>query len=125
VLVARRRRHVVAEPVRESGWRLLAMALYLSGNPAAALATIGDAHDVLVEQLGVGPGAALRDLRDAILSGADAAVRAQLHAGPGRDESAAPDRVRALVAQLADELGLLRAPTDLLVGRKDAARPAR
>ena len=119
--VARLRRHVVAEPMRESGWRLLATALYLSGNPAAALETLGHARAVLAEQLGIGPGRALCELRAAVLAGDDAAVRAPLSGAAPGDDAAAPDRVRALVAQLADELGLLRTPTGPLARQGGSA----
>jgi DNA-binding SARP family transcriptional activator len=116
-VVAPLRRQVVAEPLRETGWRLLALALYLSGNPAAALDTLGEARAVLAEQLGIAPGLALRELYGAVVSGDDAAVRTQVGlAAPGRVDHAA-DPIRALVAQLAQELGLLRSPGPLLAQR--------
>ncbi|MGX7673881.1 AfsR/SARP family transcriptional regulator [Plantactinospora sp. DSM 117369] len=113
-IVAPLRRQVVAEPLRESGWRLLAIALWLSGNPAAALETLGDARAVLAEELGVSPGPALRELYRAVVSGDDAAVRANVGpASPGMVEHEA-DPIRALVAQLAHELGMLPLPGILI-----------
>ena len=113
-VVAPLRRQVVAEPLRESGWRLLALALYLSGNPAAALDTLGDARAMLADQLGVSPGPALRDLFHAVVNGDDDAVRAQVEQAPTGLVDHPADPVRALVAQLAHELGLFRSPGPLL-----------
>ncbi len=54
-------------PYREELWALLMTALYRSGRQADALAAYGRAREVLVEQLGIEPGAALRELEARIL----------------------------------------------------------
>jgi DNA-binding SARP family transcriptional activator len=55
------------QPLREEGWRLLALALWLSGRQADALSALRRARRVLADELGLDPGPALTDLEDAIL----------------------------------------------------------
>lgn len=55
------------EPLREGRWALLALSLYRSGRQAEALRALDEARRILVEELGVEPGRALRDLEAAIL----------------------------------------------------------
>ncbi|MBX9247112.1 AfsR/SARP family transcriptional regulator [Actinotalea ferrariae] len=69
--------HVAEHPWREEGWRLLALALYRTGRQADALAVLRRARHLLVAELGVDPGAALRDLELDVLRHAD-------HLLPGR-----------------------------------------
>lgn len=59
--------HVSEHPWREEGWRLLATALYRSGRQGDALAVLRRARALLIEQLGVEPGAALRNLEADVL----------------------------------------------------------
>lgn len=59
--------HVREHPWREEGWRLLALALYRSGRQGEALAVLRRARALLVEDLGVDPGPALRRLEHDIL----------------------------------------------------------
>jgi DNA-binding SARP family transcriptional activator len=54
-------------PLRERIWGQLMLALYRLGRQSDALATYGRARAVLVEELGVEPGEALRELQRAIL----------------------------------------------------------
>jgi DNA-binding SARP family transcriptional activator len=108
-------------PVRERLRELLMLALYRSGRQAEALRAYQDARDVLVEELGIEPGPALRALEDRILAqdpaldwqgppataapAAPAATTAT--AGPGEPPGRAPfvgrtlERVR-LMARLDD-----------------------
>jgi len=58
---------VAQHPLRERLWRQLMRALYGAGRQAEALATYRRAHRVLVSELGVEPGQALKDLQLAIL----------------------------------------------------------
>ncbi|MEO3786728.1 BTAD domain-containing putative transcriptional regulator [Actinocorallia sp. B10E7] len=55
------------EPLREEGWRMLALALWNSGRQADALAALRKARATLVDELGLDPGPALTDLETAIL----------------------------------------------------------
>lgn len=63
------RRLVGEHPLRERLWALLMLAQYRAGRPAEALATYQDARRVLADELGVDPGAELRDLYERILHG--------------------------------------------------------
>ncbi|MFJ6194809.1 AfsR/SARP family transcriptional regulator [Micromonospora sp. NPDC092111] len=60
---------VAAEPLRERLWQLLVTALYRSGRRGDALGAYRRARAVLVEELGLEPGPALRRLETAILAG--------------------------------------------------------
>ena len=54
-------------PLRERCWELLLLALYRSGRQAEALRRFQEVRAVLVGELGIEPGPALRDLEGAIL----------------------------------------------------------
>jgi DNA-binding SARP family transcriptional activator len=54
-------------PLRERFWAQLMLSLYRSGRPAEALATYRRAHTAFVDELGLEPGATLRELQRAIL----------------------------------------------------------
>ncbi|MEV0389736.1 BTAD domain-containing putative transcriptional regulator [Nonomuraea sp. NPDC050643] len=60
--------HVAGHPLREDGWRLLALALYRGGRQGDALGVLRRARVVLREELGVDPGQGLRDLEAGILA---------------------------------------------------------
>lgn len=60
--------HVAGHPLREDGWRLLALALYRTGRQGDALATLRRAREVLRTELGVDPGEELRRLEADILA---------------------------------------------------------
>ncbi len=55
-------------PLREEAWRLFALALYQSGRQGDALGALRRARARLAEDLGVDPGAALRELEEGILA---------------------------------------------------------
>jgi predicted ATPase/DNA-binding SARP family transcriptional activator/tetratricopeptide (TPR) repeat protein len=65
---------VAAEPLRERRWAQLMRALYASGQQVEALRAFTRARDVLVEEIGVEPGAELRRLEAAVLAQDDVAV---------------------------------------------------
>ena len=60
--------HVADQPWRESGWRLLALALYRAGRQGDALAVLREARRVLLDELGVDPSPGLRGLEHDILT---------------------------------------------------------
>lgn len=62
------RRLTQRHPLREGFWAQLMRALYQAGSQAEALAVYADARAVLTEELGVEPGAELRELHAAALS---------------------------------------------------------
>ncbi|MBB1242240.1 winged helix-turn-helix domain-containing protein [Streptomyces durbertensis] len=68
-LVAELGAHVGEHPWREPAWELLARALHRAGRQADALAALRRARTMLVDQLGLDPGAALQKLEADILNG--------------------------------------------------------
>ncbi|MEU6028846.1 BTAD domain-containing putative transcriptional regulator [Streptomyces tauricus] len=54
-------------PLREEGWRLLAVALWASGSQAEALTALRRCRQLLGEELGLDPGSVLMELEQAIL----------------------------------------------------------
>ena len=91
------RRH----PWRERLHAQLMLALYRNGRQADALAAYSHARGVLVEQLGIEPGAALHDLHEAILA-QDPAIDAPPMAAaapPPRPSPPLPDPPTALIGR--------------------------
>jgi len=66
-LVPELERLVAEHPMRERLWGLLMLALYRSGRQADALEAYQNARHTLVEELGIEPGPALRELHGAII----------------------------------------------------------
>ena len=105
-------------PLREELCRLLVLALYRSGQQAEALATFRRMRETLVDELGVEPGAALRELHEGILTGA--ASRGTPQHGRAEPEPAhapAAARPAPLPAQLPPDL-------PVFTGREDELRQA-
>ncbi|MFI1919534.1 BTAD domain-containing putative transcriptional regulator [Nocardia sp. NPDC020380] len=67
-VIAASRTAVAAGPYRERRWELLALALYRGGRQAEALAELRRARQLLVREIGVEPGPALRSLERRILA---------------------------------------------------------
>ena len=67
-LVAEVEALVAAEPLRERRWAQLIRALYGSGRQAEALRAFGRARARLIDEIGVEPGAELRQLEAAVLA---------------------------------------------------------
>lgn len=63
------RRLVTEQPLREHPWALLIRALYVTGRQAEALAAYREVATLLADELGIDPGAELRDLHQAVLTG--------------------------------------------------------
>ncbi|WP_433475412.1 BTAD domain-containing putative transcriptional regulator [Spirillospora sp. CA-142024] len=103
--------HVAGHPWREDAWRLLALALYRTGRQGDALAVLHRARSLLVEQLGLDPGPALRRLEEDILRqaehlemGQDAASRVWAQAAEAYDRTVAS----GARARLESTVGILR-----------------
>ena len=102
-------------PWRERLHAQLMLALYRSGRQGDALEAYRDAREVLVEQLGVEPGAELHDLHEAILDhapGLDVPPDTSSPSADGRDGPQAPP------GALSDDRGL-SSPSDRTVGREN------
>ena len=69
VLVGELESLVARHPLRERLWGALMLALYRAGRQAEAVRAYQRARDVLVEELGLEPGAELRRLEAAVLAG--------------------------------------------------------
>jgi DNA-binding SARP family transcriptional activator len=109
-VVAELRQLAAVHPVREQVRGLLMLALYRDGRQAEALAVYQDARQVLVDELGIEPGAGLRDLHQRILAADPALALAEpppTASGPG---PAVPRELPAGVRHFtgrADELEVL------------------
>jgi predicted ATPase/DNA-binding SARP family transcriptional activator len=57
-----------AHPLRERMWELLMLALYRAGRQADALRAYADARETLVDEFGLEPGPALRELESRVLN---------------------------------------------------------
>jgi DNA-binding SARP family transcriptional activator/tetratricopeptide (TPR) repeat protein len=81
----------MAEPLRERVHELLMLALYRSGQQAAALAAYRQARKRLVQELGIEPGLALRELNQRILQ-SDSALLMQPPGENGHRAALRPGR---------------------------------
>jgi len=79
-----------AEPLRERLHELLMLALYRSGQQAAALAAYRAARRQLVDELGIEPGPVLRDLNQRILQADSALLLAPPSENGDGDETGRP-----------------------------------
>lgn len=84
-VVGEARRLVTEQPLREYPWGLLIQALYASGRQAEALAAYQEVATLLVDELGIDPGAELQELRQGVLTGELTIGREDV-----ADEAAAP-----------------------------------
>lgn len=89
--VAEAERLTREEPLREEGWRLLALALWGSGRQADALAAIRRAKSLLARELGLDSGAALAEVESAILTQRSGAPRGAGTAGRTADAEGKTD----------------------------------
>ena len=86
-------------PLREEGWRLLAVSLWAAGRQGDALAALRQARHVLGEELGIDPGPALAGLEDAILRQQLEVLRSAL--GSRAEGGAPPSRLAGLLGPAA------------------------
>jgi DNA-binding SARP family transcriptional activator len=109
-----------AYPLRERFHAQLMLALYRAGRQAEALTAYQDARHVLVETLGIEPGAELRSLHARILSGEVEQAAAQPPAEGEPARQPAPSAARMVPQQLpasAQHFTGRQAEMDLLVDR--------
>ena len=79
-------RLVVAEPFRERGWELLALALYRCGRQADALRTLAEVRRILAEEVGLEPRPSLKELESDILRHAPGLERALVPSAEAPEE---------------------------------------
>ena len=122
-LVPRLRELTRARPLREPFWERLMLALYRSGRPAEALQAYHALSDLLAEELGVDPGASLRAIHQAILTGdpslgptTGAQVTARVATARGEVSGQIPRQLRPDIAGFAGRRAELRALDRLLDG---------
>ena len=111
-VVAEATEAVGAEPLREQLRWLLALALYRTGRQSDALRALTEARRTLVEELGVEPGRALRELEMAILAHDPALDLVAPRPGSSTPPSPWPSPAAAAAPALpgrGDELAKLRA----------------
>ncbi|GAB3503582.1 AfsR/SARP family transcriptional regulator [Amycolatopsis cihanbeyliensis] len=97
-LIGELARLVEEHPLRERSWRRLMLAQFSAGRTAEALRTYQRARELLVEELGIEPGAELRELHQRILEGDPA------RAGSGQPAVVVP-RICQLPADVPDFTG--------------------
>ncbi|MGV0771188.1 BTAD domain-containing putative transcriptional regulator [Mycobacterium syngnathidarum] len=103
-VVAALERHVREHPGREGAAAVLATALYRTGRQTDALEVLRRTRDHLVDELGLEPGRALRDLERDILCQADHLEPSRTLPQPAIPEMAPPDRIEAGAYGRAEEL---------------------
>ena len=102
------------EPLREERWRLLVLALYRAHRQADALGALRRARTSLVEELGVDPGPALRELEAEVLAQSPALSLPKQRAG---QQSARIHQQDGLVERDREVATLTGALDDLAEGR--------
>ncbi|MGY1727260.1 BTAD domain-containing putative transcriptional regulator [Geodermatophilus sp. SYSU D01062] len=89
------RAHVAEHPLREEGWRLLALGLYRAGRQGEALAALREVRTRLADELGVDPGPELRALEEAVLAQSPSLLPARPPAPPVGRPAPSPSSVPA------------------------------
>ena len=117
------RQLITEHPLRERLHGLLMRALCRAGRRADALLAYQHARDLLVNELGIEPGAALQRLHQAILKGEDDEQAPTPHV-PGLPTAARPGRVRRPAAGDQQDREAASAGRDRARGRRCPASPA-
>ena len=105
-MVPELRRLLADEPLREKSWALLMRALYGAGRPAEALEVYDEARRKIADELGVDPGAELRQLYQQILDAdSDPALVTLEQQGPARPAGPAYQPPAQLPADITDFTG--------------------
>jgi DNA-binding SARP family transcriptional activator len=100
------RRLIADQPLREKLWALLMRALYGAGRQAEALEVYDEARRKIADELGVDPGAELRQLYQQILSAdGEAAVPPLAQPAAGRAAAPAHQQPAQLPADITDFTG--------------------
>ncbi len=102
--IAALERHVGERPGREGAAAVLATALYRSGRQTDALEVLRRTRSHLVDELGLEPGRALRDLERDILRQADHLEPSRPNLQPAAPAIVSPDPVEAAAYGRAEEL---------------------
>jgi DNA-binding SARP family transcriptional activator len=122
-LIPELRNLTARQPLRERFHSHLMLALYRSGHRAEALSAYQRARDILVTELGVEPGAGLRDLHQRILSADPAlAVAGPVHLPQADPEQGAPRALPPAVPGFTGRSAELKALSRLL-GRSGEHAP--
>lgn len=101
-------------PLREEGWRLLALALYSSGRQADALAALRLARSTLSDELGLDPGPALLEVEADVLAHRVALPRTSVPVDSAPAETDSASGVRTFFGR-ADEISRLVDPNSPIV----------
>lgn len=112
---------VRASPLREQLWRLLVLALYGCGRQGEALRAYQRARVLLLEELGVEPGPALRDAEQIVLHQRPTTVVGMGEpSGPSTGEVAGriPSSLRSELTPLVGREGAQRQVTELLASHR-------
>ncbi|MDC2959608.1 BTAD domain-containing putative transcriptional regulator [Streptomyces gilvifuscus] len=108
-------------PLREEGWRLLALGLWACGRRADALAVLRRAAAVMAEELGLGLGEALTELESAMLTGRTEVLRTAVPAAPRTE--VVRTAVPAAPVEVRDQAPVaLPVADEVFVGRDDELR---
>lgn len=122
--ISEARTHLCDHPLREQVWRHLMLAYWSSGRQAEALETYRRLRDLLADELGVDPGAEVRDLHARILAGEvpPTAVPAQPEPKdvPDPPGQPAPGSISQLPADVSDFTGRIQEIQAVLEALGDA-----
>jgi DNA-binding SARP family transcriptional activator len=120
------RRLLVDHPLQEKLWALLIRALYGAGRQAEALEVYEQARNRISDELGVDPGAELRQLYHQILDADDdqpAVVLYTAEPGPGRAPAPVPAQLPADIPDFTGRSGQVGQLRELLAGPRGEDSP--